>query len=143
MTPQFLFRLRDVWMMVPADSIETIVEDQAPTRLPLAPGHIVGLLPFGERALPIVDLGTFLGLEADSPDSSALQRILVVTAEGMRIGIRVNRTAGVLHIQEGQATPLDALLNTPLARWSLAEVDTDWGRAVALDMPALMEAARA
>lgn len=143
MTPQFLFRLRDVWMMIPAASIETIVSDQAPTRLPLAPGHIAGLLPFGERALPIVDLAAFLGLDPEPPGLEALPRILVIATQGMRIGIRVSRTAGVLHIPEGQATPLDALLNTPLARWSLAEVDTDWGRAVALNLPALVEATRA
>ena len=139
--PQFLFRIGDTWGIIPAELIETIIEDQAPTPLPLVPAHITGMVPFGQKALPIFDLQSFLGLRAQT-DTEAIPRLLVLRAEDMQVGIRVNQSAGIIHPQADDLRSLDALSGTALSRWATAMVETQKGIAVVLNIEPLLEAAR-
>ena len=139
--PQFLFRIGETWCVIPAELIETIIEDQTPTPLPMVPGHIAGMVPYGQKALPVFDLQSFLTLRREN-DAEALARLLVLKHSGMQVGIRVDQSAGILHLAAADLRSLDGLAGTTLARWATAMVETQKGIAVALNVDTLLDAAR-
>jgi len=139
--PQFLFRIGDTWSVIPAVLIETIIEDQEPTPLPMVPGHITGMVPYGQKALPIFDLQAFLDLDHQG-DEEALPRLLVLKHNQMQVGIRVDQSAGILHLGNDDLRSLDGLAGTTLAQWATAVVETQKGIAVALNVDTLLDAAR-
>jgi|GEM_PF-6385208 len=139
--PQFLFRIGDTWSVVPAELIETIIEDQVPTPLPMVPQHITGMVPYGQKALPIFNLQRFLDLE-HTGDEETLPRLLVLKHAGMQVGIRVDQSAGILHPSADDLRSLEGLAGTTLANWATAMVETQKGIAVALNVDTLLHAAR-
>ena len=139
--PQFLFRIGKTWSVIPAELIETIVEDQVPTPLPMVPGHIAGMVPFGQKALPVFDLQAFLNFRKEQ-DEEKLARLLVLKHRGMQVGIRVDQSAGIFHFTATDLRSLDGLAGTTLARWATAMIETPRGIAVALNIDMLLDAAR-
>ena len=139
--PQFLFRIGQTWGVIPAELIETIIEDQLPTPLPMVPGHIAGMVPYGQKALPVFDLQSFLSLSRED-DAEKLVRLLVLKHRGMQVGIRVDQSAGILHFTHTDLRSLDGLAGTTLAKWATAMIETPKGIAVALNVDTLLDAAR-
>ena len=86
--PQFLFRIGDTWSVIPADLIETIIEDQQPTPLPMVPGHIQGMVPYGQNALPVFNLQAFLNLQYTGP-SPAVPPTLYTQNAHLHVGVWV------------------------------------------------------
>jgi chemotaxis signal transduction protein len=139
--PQFLFRIGDTWSVIPAELIETIIEDQQPTPLPMVPNHIQGMVPYGQKALPVLNRQAFLNLRYTGGDP-AVPRLLVIKHDGMQVGVRVDQSAGIVHLSADELRSLDGLAGTTLARWATAMVETPKGIAVALNVDTLLDAAR-
>lgn len=139
--PQFLFRIGDTWSVIPAQLIETIIEDQQPTPLPMVPPHIQGMVPYGQKALPIFNLQAFLNLPYAGGEET-VPRLLVIKHGGMQVGVRVDQSAGIVHLGPDDLRGLDGLAGTTLARWATAMVETQKGVAVALNVDTLLDAAR-
>jgi chemotaxis signal transduction protein len=69
-------------------------------------------------------------------------RLLVIKHDGMQVGVRVDQSAGIVHLGADELRSLDGLAGTTLARWATAMVETPKGIAVALNVDTLLDAAR-
>jgi purine-binding chemotaxis protein CheW len=76
--------------------VREIVRDAALTKLPRAPVLIEGLLDLRGGVLPVVDLGRALGEPPIAPAPG--NRIVVLEAEGLRFGLRVESAVEVLSV---------------------------------------------
>jgi len=133
------FRIGDALLLCPAEGVESITLWETPLALPRVPAHVLGLVTYDQRALAILDLGRFLGLS----DGEGYTRTLVVTAGEYRVGVPVDAALGVVEVAPDDQQAPSGAITGPLAQYLLAEVLLDDGLAALLDLPRLLEAARA
>lgn len=114
------------------------------TPLPFLPGHVPGLVFLRGRAVPLLDLAAFLDLagpEEGSEGEELAERLVVVAADGMTVGLVSRRVRGVFELPAADFAAPDAL-GAEVRKYCQAQVSYD-GRLVAvLDLPVLLRAAR-
>lgn len=77
----------------------------ASTRLPHAPGHVLGMINLRGNVLPVVDFAARLGLETREPQPSSV--VIVADIEGRLVGLLVDAVCDILTLGTGmlQVTP--------------------------------------
>lgn len=77
----------------------------ASTRLPHAPGHVLGMINLRGQVLPVIDFGARLGLAGSEPNAASV--VIVAEIEDRLVGLLVDAVCDILTLQQGmlQATP--------------------------------------
>jgi purine-binding chemotaxis protein CheW len=81
--------------------VERILRYEAPAPLPKAPAFLEGVLQYQGIPVPIVDLRKRLNVDAPQRDDT---RIVVIEAEGHRIGVVVDTVTEVMQVQANKVT---------------------------------------
>lgn len=92
---------------IPIHLVESIVRWEPLTRLPRLPAFLAGILSLRGQAIPVVDLR--LRLELPATECGPEQRIVIVSLDGMQIGLIVDGVREVLWVE---ATRIEA--NVPM-----------------------------
>jgi chemotaxis signal transduction protein len=138
-----VFTVGETVLAVAAALVDTVVGAEAPTPVPGAPPHVLGLMPAGERVLPLIDLATLLGLERERDvDADPLfRRILLVRAGAFEAGLVCHRTRGLFAVRAEEMTEPNVLQGPRLQPFLAAELDLGDTVVGVLDLHALLEAA--
>jgi purine-binding chemotaxis protein CheW len=148
--PALFFRVQSVWLAIPPTYVEEIADLHQLTKVPAAPAYLRGLVNLRGHAVPVIDLGQFLGLSSggSSPDQGPDQiettgtRIVVVAANGMRVGISCERVRGIVDVPQDQMHRPQVVQGRRLQEFARAELNDADSLVVFIDLPALLEAAR-
>lgn len=85
---------------LPADHVESVVEIDSITPVPLVANHVAGLFALRSRVLTIIDSMAALGLGA-TPQADTMQAV-IVACEGHHYGLMVDAVEDVI---AGSASP--------------------------------------
>ena len=140
-TNYFIFELGATRLGVPAMSIETVLEPQSASPLPQAPSYLMGLIPFGQEALAVMDLRKFLRLENEAA-GERMPRILVLSAPPLRVGVDVDRAIGVIEVADDDVAQVEVLQGGRLKDFLVGEIDDNGQLTGLVDIDALLEGAR-
>jgi purine-binding chemotaxis protein CheW len=88
-------------------SVERVLRYTAPRPIPNVPAWLEGVIDYGGRVVPVIDLRTRFELSASTQRDTA--RILVIVAGDDWIGAIVDGVDEVLTVTSGQLTPPPAL----------------------------------
>jgi purine-binding chemotaxis protein CheW len=75
--------------------VERILRYSAPAPLPKAPQFLEGVLPYGEGAVPVIDLRKRFELEAPIQEET---RLMVLELDGQRVAVLVDEVREVLRV---------------------------------------------
>jgi purine-binding chemotaxis protein CheW len=75
--------------------VERILRYSAPAPLPKAPQFLEGVLPYGEGAVPVIDLRKRFELEAAIQEET---RLMVLELDGQRVAVLVDEVREVLRV---------------------------------------------
>ena len=78
--------------------VRALARPSALARLPRSHGAIDGVFSDGAQAIPVVDLRKWMG----EPASAAASQILVLGAQGRRIGLAIDAVRGLVRARESQ-----------------------------------------
>jgi purine-binding chemotaxis protein CheW len=98
-----LFELGEEQYAVPIAMVREVVRVADITRVPHAPAHIRGVMNLRGRILPVVELGTRLGLAP--AEIGPASRVVVAEVLGRLLGYLVDRVVQVTKITEGSVVP--------------------------------------
>jgi purine-binding chemotaxis protein CheW len=73
------------------------------TRLPHAPGHVLGMINLRGQVLPVVDFGARLGLGASTPNGASV--VIVAEIQDRLVGLMVDAVCDILTLGEGMLQP--------------------------------------
>lgn len=82
---------------LPVEEVLEVAELGEVTPVPGAGTAVVGVRNLRGQVVPVVDLGTVMGL----PEGSSPQRIVIAEAGGRKAALAVDEVAGVEHLPEG------------------------------------------
>jgi purine-binding chemotaxis protein CheW len=136
----FAFRVGSSLLACPAEAVAAVIATTPPTPLPRVPAHVLGLVNHDHRALAVLDLGRVLGLDAGPAPST---RTLVLQGGEYRVGVPVGAALGVATVPSTDLRPPSGAFGPRVEAFLRAECETPHGRAAWLDLPRLLEAARA
>jgi purine-binding chemotaxis protein CheW len=139
-TPVALLTCGEFWVAFPVHEIEEITEWRQPSPLPGVDAHISGVLNFRGRALPLLDLAALLNTRA-SP-RGAFQRIVIVNAASMRVGIETERVSRIIDARPDEWHAVEAVQGDRLRAVCVAELRLKEGVVGVLDTALLLELAR-
>ena len=91
---------------VPVLSVETIVDDPKPVRIPRTPKMMLGVFRLRDRTLPAVDLRARLALD---PLEGEHRHVIVETPVGS-VSLRVDQIIGIWDFEESSIEPPSAAL---------------------------------
>jgi purine-binding chemotaxis protein CheW len=119
---------------LPADGVESVVEIDSITPVPLVAAHVAGLFALRSRVLTIIDSSAALDLGA-TPRAGAMQAV-IVACDGHQYGLLVEHVEDVV---EGSAAvrPVRAVLAPGWARAARGVIEHD-GEALLLVDPAML-----
>lgn len=137
------FRVSTAELAVPAANVEEIVERTATTPIPGVPSHIPGIVALRGEAVPLLDVGAFLGLPASEGVEDRRARVLVVHVEPYRVGLVCDVVTGVAAVARSALESPRASQPASLRELSTAEIDLGHAVAAVLDLRRLLETARA
>lgn len=121
---------------LPADAIESVVEIDAITPVPLAAAHVAGLAALRSRVLTVID--TYAALEIGCYCPSDQLQAVVVTIDGHLYGLLVDEVEDVVDIA-AEPEPQPAGLGAGWALNALGLIEHD-GHAILLLDPARLVA---
>jgi purine-binding chemotaxis protein CheW len=75
--------------------VERILRYSAPAPLPKAPQFLEGVLPYGEGAVPVIDLRKRFELDAPIQEET---RLMVLELDGQRVAVLVDEVREVLRV---------------------------------------------
>lgn len=90
--------------------VESIIKVQAITQLPQTPAYIKGVTNLRGTVLPVIDLRTRFGLQAQADTKQS--RIIIVTMGNIKVGIMVDGVSEVLRVSEESIEPLPPMVNS-------------------------------
>lgn len=91
-----IVRIADEIVALPSAAIESVVEIEAMSHVPLAPPHVAGLAALRSRVVTIVDPRAALGIDPSTAAITMPFSAAVVTIEGHPYGIMVDEVIDVL-----------------------------------------------
>lgn len=131
------------WLAVDAALVERVGDPMPVTALPRSPAHIEGLMLIGARALPVLDLCVFLGLQQiEADDEDRPERVVVLTCGELRAAVRCSQVNVVRDIPLDRFGPIVVTRGVDLKRYAEHEVEIDGAIALVLDLRSALEAAR-
>jgi purine-binding chemotaxis protein CheW len=81
--------------------VERILRYSAPSPLPKAPDFLEGVMPYGDSAVPVIDLRKRFELQAEIREET---RLMVLELDGQRIAVLVDEVLEVLRIDSTAIT---------------------------------------
>ncbi len=91
------FRIGDACFAVPADGVVEVLRGGRPTRVPLAPDGILGLLHLRGRIVPVIDPATHLGVSRKIPERPTH---LVIALQDDWYGLVIDEMLDVVEIPQ-------------------------------------------
>ncbi len=147
--PMLIFRAGSLWMAADAEQVVEIRGAEPATPVPLAPAHVEGIINLRGQAVPLLDLGGFLGLpavevaeEAREEAGGFFDRTVIVAVSGMRVGLLCDQVRGVYQIPDATMRQPEVIQGDKLLGY--AEAEAEWGGEVllVLNLARLLEGAR-
>ena len=129
-TLRLIARIGDQRVAIPADQVESVVEIDAITPVPLAAPHIAGLAALRSRVLTIID--TYAALEIGRSPREGLLQAIVVTIDHHLYGLLVDEVVDVASIL-GEPEPVHAGLSRGWAHAACGLVEHDGHALLQLD----------
>lgn len=112
------------------------------TALPMSPPHVLGLLSFRGRPIPLVSIERFSGTAERAPrDGESGQRMLVVTSLGMTVAIRCDRVRGVV-VAPKQTAEVSVVIGRGLEGFVTGQTDVGAEMMMILDVAKFLEVSR-
>jgi purine-binding chemotaxis protein CheW len=105
-----IFRVCNEFYGVDIASVESIIKMQAITAVPHAPEFVEGVTNLRGIILPVIDLRKRFGLT--QIEATKDSRIIVVSMEGIKLGMVVDAVSEVLSIPDGAVEPPSPLVST-------------------------------
>jgi purine-binding chemotaxis protein CheW len=127
-----VFRVGSQPFAVNIFQVERVLRYQEPTPLPNAPPFLEGVFPYGDRAIPLVDLRRRLGEPSPIRDDT---RVMVLTLELGQVGIVVDAVLAVRKIPADAIGAPGPLVQGLAAEFIQGMVVAD-GRTIVLVAPA-------
>lgn len=106
--------------------VERILRYSAPSPLPKAPQFLEGVLPYGETAVPVIDLRKRFELDAPIREET---RMMVLELESQRVAVLVDEVREVLRV-DSTAIAAPGPVVSGLAAVYIAGIVTSAGRTV-------------
>jgi purine-binding chemotaxis protein CheW len=106
--------------------VERILRYSAPSPLPKSPGFLEGVMPYGESAVPVIDLRKRFELEAVIREET---RLMVLELDGQRIAVLVDEVLEVLRVDSTAITAPSPIVSG-LAAVYISGIVTRPGRTV-------------
>jgi len=140
----FVFQIASTHVAVRAEQVEGVLAANDPTPIPSTPGYILGLVPYGETTLPIIDPARFLDLdeEEETGGEGAETRVVVLRSGAMQVGLHCGRAIGVVAVDKPKLLPASVLSGGRLQEFLRAEFEATEARVGVLDVAAMLGAAR-
>ncbi|RCK72353.1 MAG: Positive regulator of CheA protein activity (CheW) [Anaerolineae bacterium] len=110
-----VFELANEHYGVDIAAVESIIKMQPITAVPQAPAFVEGITNLRGSVLPVMDLRKRFGLSGRDQSSESTQddkRIVVVSMDGMKIGMIVDAVSEVLRVQEEAIEPPPPMVTT-------------------------------
>jgi purine-binding chemotaxis protein CheW len=104
--------------------VERILRYSAPSPLPKAPDFLEGVMPYGDSAVPVIDLRKRFELQAEIREET---RLMVLELDGQRIAVLVDEVLEVLRIDSTAITAPSPIVSG-LAAIYIAGIVTRAGR---------------
>jgi len=120
---------------LPAEHVESVVELETVTPVPLVARHIAGLAALRSRVLTIVD--SLAALELGRSALDGVLTAVIVTVESHLYGLLVEKVEDVVEIAGG-VDPVRAPLGSAWGRVSQGIVDHDGDALLVIDPPLLI-----
>lgn len=129
-----VLRLGRARYAVPMHSIAEVGRPPRITRVPGLPGWLAGVVNWRGRILGVLDLRLLLAAEQSEPDASA--RLLVLTHEGVLVGLLADAVTGT-RVLPAELEPPPATVTGPAADLLAGHVTDDDGPVAVLDVAAV------
>ena len=127
--------LQETQFVIDLALVERVISIVALQQLPGAPSYFVGLMDYHGDSIPVVDLGLWLGSDADEPYN--LETPIVLCGDGKnRIGFIVDKVLQVETI--GANTPQMIRAFKDASSPFLAALSSDTGLSLLLDMKRIL-----
>lgn len=126
-----------------ANDVLAIDEVSAMTTVPMSPPHLLGLLGFRGRPIPLVSIERFAGI-ADrraAGDVDLGRRMLVVSALGMTVAIRCDRVRGIV-VVPSETKEVSVVIGRGLEGCVREQTDVGSEVMLILDVAKFLEASR-
>lgn len=110
-----VFELANEHYGVDIAAVESIIKMQPITTVPQAPAFVEGITNLRGSVLPVMDLRKRFGLnfkESSAEPTRDEKRIVVVSMDGMKIGMIVDGVSEVLRVQEETIEPPPPMVTT-------------------------------
>jgi purine-binding chemotaxis protein CheW len=145
-----VFRAGAVQLGIPARYVDALHAPPQSTRVPLTPTYVVGVAILRGEVVPLLDIEKYLELEAPSESTdrtrrkrgSAFERVAVVEASGMHVGVLCSEVRGIIPIRPTSSAEGRVTKGRMLEKVVAEEINTKDGVLVVLDLPKLLEEAR-
>jgi purine-binding chemotaxis protein CheW len=147
-----VFQVASSWFAVEPHWTQELAEPTSPTPVPRAPAYVAGLMPLRGRAVPLLDLRRFFGLEARADgalEADLAPRVVVVACAGMTVGLLADSVRRLITLPPAALQTPDSLPPGRVRDFAEAYVPDPQGLVAAgaglivvLDVPSLLEAAR-
>lgn len=125
------------------DDVLAIDEVTSMTAVPMAPPHLLGLLGFRGRPIPLVSIERFAGIaeRRASGDVETGRRMVVVSASGMTVAIRCDRVRGILAVPK-ETKEISVVIGRGLETCVREQTDVGSEVMLILDVAKFLEASR-
>lgn len=140
-----LFRLGEFQLAVVADAVANVIAGEHPTKIPRTPSYILGLVPYGEGSLTVLDLSAFLNLGVSDAGANlelSERRILIVGVNQLEAGLLCDKALGVINVEESELQETIILKGGRLPEFLEYEFDDSAGRVGLLNIAKLLDTAR-
>jgi chemotaxis signal transduction protein len=135
----FVLRISGILVGLPALFVQAVIAADTPCPLPLAPAHLLGLVPHSEGALAVVDLARFLELGTTTVEAGA-SRIVVIRSGELEAGVLCEQALGV-HSAGVDEIDRDYVVHAgQLTTYTTFECQLACGRVASLDHTRLLQA---
>lgn len=143
--PLLVFLLGELRLAVDANSVASVLPGEPPTKIPKTASYILGLIPYDEGALTVVDLFGFLDL--DVPEKTrklelSERRVIIVSTDELEAGLLCDKAMGVIGVEISKTKEATILKGGRLPEFLEYEIDTALGRVGILNLANILEAAR-
>ncbi len=135
MTDTVVVRLGGTRYAVPMDAVAEVGRPPHVTRVPGVPAWVAGVANWRGRILPVVDLRVLLG--APTPDLGLAGRIIVLSREGITLGLLAERVEGVVSLEFDQLEPVLLTLSRSTASVLAGQLTHPDGPIAVLDLETL------
>jgi len=86
--------------VVPIQDVQEVIKRIPPTRLPLSPDFVSGIINLRSTVTPLVDLARLMGKEAGAVQDKEF--IIVCRERGFQLGLEVERISTMYHVESDQ-----------------------------------------